>query len=330
MFKSTAKPIKGYGLKNMPNNKSSGAALIAVLMVAVVMVVLMSTVSRLMDSRLQMAVLSKQLFTGRTEVYAKMSELTYLLATQRLTAAGISQGTNPQGTTTDEEGHWALPIIGDELRADGEPVIEKNGLSYSIQNESGLIPVNTTSQYWLKKWLNKKGYTAAEQAHLVDSLADYADPDDWRRPAGAEKTEYKEKIFTQPANFLLQSCSELWRVFSWPEMLAQHPEILTQCNLTRSDTLNINAIPIQLWVIYWPNSVEKIVSQRLQGKWLIYKKDLLATEPTLLNEIEDYYSTLGGNQFQIEVNSKKSVSRLRVERGRGLRPPFTIRMSEMR
>jgi general secretion pathway protein K len=320
----------GSATKPIQINNNTGAALIAVLMIAVVMVVLMGTVSRLMDSRLQLAVASKQLFTGKTEVYAKRSELTYLLATQRLTAAGISQGINPQGTSTDKEGDWVLPIIGDELRADGEPVIEKNDLRYSIQNESGLIPINTTSQYWLKNWLKKLGYSAAEQAHFVDTLADYVDPDDWRRPAGAEKAEYQDSRLNPPTNFLLQSCSELWKLISWQNMLVQHPQLLTLCNLNRFNILNINATPIQLWKIYWPNSVEKIVSQRLQGKWLLYKKDLLATEPNLLNEIEDYYSTLGGNQFQIEVSSKNSVSRLRIERGIGLQPPFTIRMLEKR
>jgi general secretion pathway protein K len=314
--------------ENMPNNKDSGAALIAVLMIAVVMVVLMSTVSRLMDSRLQMAESSKQLYLGHAEVYAKISELTYLLATQRLTAAGISQGTNPLGTKTDEDGYWVFPIVGDELRADGEPVIDTSGLRYSIQNESGLIPFNTTSQYWLKRWFQKQGFSVAEQAKYVDTLADYLDPDDWRRPAGAEKTEYKEGVFTQPANFLLQNCSELWKVFSWAKLIEQHPELLTLCNLSRSDSLNINAIPIALWKIYWPNSLEKVVSQRQQGKWLRYREGILDTEPALLNEVEDYYSPLGGSQFQLEVTSQKYISRLRVERGRGLRPPFTIRASE--
>lgn len=318
----------GIAINKIQINKNTGAALIAVLIVAVVMVVLMGGISKLMDSRMQMAWASKQLYIDRAEVYAKVSELTYLLATQRVTAAGISQGTNPQGLITDEEGYWALPIIGDEIRADGEPILEGNGLSYSIQNEAGLIPLNVSSQYWLKRWLKGIGYSAAEQAKFADTLADYADPDDWRRPSGAEKASYKDGLFTQPANFLLQSCSELWKVSSWAAMLVQHPAILTLCSLDRSDVLNLNAIPVSLWQLFWPNSAEKIASLRSQGKWLQNSADVLAAEPALLNEIEEYYSPLGGDQFQVEVTHNDSVTRLRVERGGGLQPPFTIRMTQ--
>jgi general secretion pathway protein K len=309
-------------------NKDTGAALIAVLIIAVVMVVLMGVVSKLMDSRMQMALVSKQLYKDKAEVYAKVSELSYLLATQRVTAAGISRGTNPQGSITDKEGHWALRIVGDEVRTDGEPVLEENGMHYSIQNEAGLIPINVSSQYWLRSWLKRIGYTTLEQAKFTDSLADYADPDDWRRPSGAEKTSYKDNVYTQPANFLLQSCSELWKVSSWADLIVQHPSILTHCSLDRSDVINLNAIPVSLWQILWPNSAEKIANLRAQGKWLQNGTDLLALEPTLQNEIEYFYSTLGGKQFQIVVTLNGTIMRIRVERGEGQLFPITFRMAE--
>jgi general secretion pathway protein K len=305
----------------------SGAALLAVLVVSVVMVMLLGVATTTLQSRLLLAQQSKQKLQDQAQVYGKKNQLVYLIATQRLTAAGISQGVNPQGLLRDDEGHWALPIIGDELRTDGEVSIEESGLRYALQNEAGLIPFNSSSQYWLKRYLQAAGYDVTAQAYLGDTLADYADPDNWRRPGGAEQASYKNQPFSQPANFLLQSCSEMWKVKSWPIMLAQHPDILNLCSLTRTETLNLNAIPIALWKIFWPYSAEKMTTQRQNGQWLLNDADILVVEPSLLLEIEDYFSTMGGNHFQLKITKNAVTTSLRVERGRGELTAFTLRVT---
>jgi len=308
--------------------KQRGAALLAVLVVSVVMVILLGVATTTLQSRLVLAQQSKQKLQDQAQVYAKTNQLIYLLASQRLTAAGVSKGINPQGLLRNKEGHWALQIIGDELRSDGQLISEENGLSYSIQNETGLLSINSSGQYWLKRWLQKVAYSAAEQAYLGDTLADYADPDNWSRPGGAELASYKDQLFPQPANFLLQGCGELWKLLRWKDVLLQQPEILTLCSLGRSDQLNLNAVPLRLWQVLWPNSAEKIASQRQQGQWLLRETDFLGMEPALLLEIDDYYSTLGGNQFQLQISKSAALTSIRVQRGRGLVAPFTIRMGQ--
>jgi general secretion pathway protein K len=309
-------------------DKQRAAALLAVLVVSVVMVILLGVATTTLQSRLVLAQQSKQKLQDQAQVYAKTNQLIYLLATQRLTAAGVSKGINPQGLLRNEEGYWALPIIGDELRSDGELISEENGLSYLIQNEAGLLSINSSGQYWLKKWLQKVAYSAAERAYLGDTLADYADPDSWSRPGGAELASYKDQLFPQPANFLLQGCGELWKLLRWQDVLRQQPEILTLCSLGRSDELNLNAVPLRLWQVLWPNSAEKIASQRQQGQWLLRDSDFLGMEPALLLEIDDYYSTVGGNQFQVQVSKNAAATSIRIKRGRGLLAPFTIRMGQ--
>jgi general secretion pathway protein K len=306
----------------------SGAALLAVLVVSVVMVMLLGVATTTLQSRLLLAQQSKQKLQDQAQVYGKKNQLVYLIATQRLTAAGISQGVNPQGFVRDEDGHWALPIIGDEIRSDGETIFEENGLRYSIQNEAGLIPINSAAQYWLKRYLQATGYNVAEQAYLGDTLADYADPDNWRRPGGAERASYKEQLFSQPANFLLQSCSELFKLLKWDELLQRDQAILSLCSLSRGETLNLNAIPISLWEVLWSSSAEKIANQRRQGQWLLSDADILVIEPSLLMEGEGYFSTLGGDQFQLNISQNAASISLRVKRGRPLLAPFTIRMAE--
>ncbi|ABG41732.1 hypothetical protein Patl_3226 [Paraglaciecola sp. T6c] len=312
-------------IKHSKYRKNSGAALLAVLIVSVVMVILLGVATTTLNSRLALADQSKQMLHDLAQVYAKENQLTYLIATQRVTEAGLSQGTEPQGLLSDDEGHWLYRVIGDEIRADGETIKQEDGLSFSLQNEAGLIPINSSTQYWLKRYLRDTGYDAVQQSYLGDILADYADADNWRRPAGAERSSYKGRLFQEPANFLLQSCTELRKLMRWDELLQRAPQFLTFCSLSRSETINLNAMPIALWELFWPNSAKKVESLRDQGRWLTSVSDMFAVEPSLSVEIDDYFSRLGGSQFIVLVKKGAVSSNLKVERGRGSVAPYTIR-----
>ena len=108
-----------------------------------------------MNQRLDLAADAKVKLREQAAAHAKLAELAYLVGTQRITAAGISRGEKRSGVAREEGGLWLHPLTGDEYRADGY-VYESSGLKFSIQNEAGLIPVNTPNHYWLKLWLSKK------------------------------------------------------------------------------------------------------------------------------------------------------------------------------
>jgi general secretion pathway protein K len=307
--------------------KQRGAALLAVLVVALVLVVLMSVASQNMQQRLTLAEDSKAKIQDNAQVQAKISELTYLIATQRITAAGVSQGSNQQGLVKNEDGQWLSPTTGDEIRFDGKRYIQEDGLEYVLQNESGLIPVNSREQYWLKRWLRGVGYTHSQQIKYTDTLADYVDPDDWRRASGAEKASYVSKNLSPPANFLLQSCTELARVLTWSELLDVHPKLKTFCSLGRGGRVNVNAIPLELWAVLWPNSVQRLRQQRENQQWLITESDVLALEPGFLSVSEELHSTLGARTLKIQVNKNGVGSAVRLSRGSGKIRPYVKRQS---
>jgi len=301
-------------------HSQSGAALLAVLIVALVLVILMSVASQSMQNKLELAEKSKQHILAKASVQAKISELTYLLATQRVTVAGVSQGTASQ-----QNANASISPIGDELRLDGFIFQQEDGLAYSIQNEDGLISVNSSGQYWLKRWLHGYGYSSIEQASYADILADYADPDNWRRPGGAELNSYIKQPYTTPANSLLQSCTELWKVLNWPNLLKHHNEMLEQCSVRRGNSLHLNAVPIKLWQLLWPNSAIKIKNEREQGKWLLTYGDFLAVEPSILLIADEYVSAIGGRKYRLYVVKHSITKYLQVEIGFGLLSPFTTR-----
>lgn len=308
------------------SKKQKGAALLAVLVVAVVLVVMLGVASALMQQRLTLANASKQMLSDHAAVYAKANQLTYLLVTQRWTFAGVSQGLNTKGFERNEDGLFLQPLTGDELRMDGFEYQTDEGLKFSLQNENGLLPINSASPYWLKRWLKGKGYSAPEQARFADSLADYADGDQWSRPGGAEVSSYEKAKMPPPRNYLLQHCGELALVYGWPPLLAEHPEIISHCSLRRTPTLNINAVPPQLWAALWPESAERLTYNRASGRWFTSFEQAYLVEPGLLLESQDLYSPLGGNRAIIRVYKGSVGIAISVERGQKNTFPYRWRL----
>ena len=206
-------------------NQQRGAILLSVLIISVILAILISTATTLMQSRFSIAENSQLLLREKAATYSKINELAYLVSTQRITPAGVSTGKNTQALARNDDAQWLFTFTGDEIRADGVKNTEQvNGTSvnFSIQADNGLIPLNTSEQFWLKTWLSSYGLAPVEQARLADSLADYADSDDWVRPSGAESNAYRGQA-NMPPNFLLQQCTELHAIQHWSDFLAQHP-----------------------------------------------------------------------------------------------------------
>ena len=299
------------------NSRQSGAALLAVLVVSVILAVLMGYATSRMQQRLALAEDAKEVLHELAKVNAKLNELTYLLGTQRITAAGVSKGSNKVGLAR-EGGRWLQPLSGDELRADGY-VYEVSGVKFSIQNEAGLISVNTPTQYWLRRWLSQHGYGVSEQNRLTATLADYADADNWRRPGGKEVSD--EGI----GNYLLQSCDELWRIEAWAALLEKYPYFLDHCSLSRLPKININALPDGLWRVLWPKTAVKVAEARSSDQWIKLDNELLRFAPGLLTLSSDLYTRLGGRSFIIKVWGEGASLSVRVEINDGQMNSYTVR-----
>jgi general secretion pathway protein K len=248
--------------------------------------------------------------------------------------AGISQG---QSNISNKQVQLSFAPIGDEIRTDGFNYQEESGLTYSIQNEAGLIPINSSSQYWLKHWLKSKAYRHSEQVKMADSLADYVDPDNLRRPAGAEKGSYtsdksnrlvnagNDNANNQPRNFLIQACSELWQIANWQPMLNRFPSFTQLCSLRRPGGLNLNTVPLSLWVDLWPGSADKVRVDRTKNKWFLSYSTIIAAEPSILSVSEDYYTYLGNRTFRVYVALGNASVKFHVELGENTKSPIILK-----
>jgi general secretion pathway protein K len=87
---------------------------------------------------------------------------------------------------------------------DGVPV------SVEIRDESAKIDINTASEPLLRGLLVSSGLPDDEASRVLDAILDWRDPDDLKRPNGAEEPDYRAAgLNYKPANASFQAIEEL-------------------------------------------------------------------------------------------------------------------------
>lgn len=310
---------------NIDPVKHSGAALVSVIVVMLILSALLMSASKILNNRLNLADESINALEQRVAITSHVNNMGYIISTQRLTLVGVSKGTAPRGAETYDVG-WKYQIIGDEVRADGtKQKLELSTISYALQDESGLIALNTSDNFWKSRWLEALDVTGIEQRKLLDALADYSDPDDRSLPAGAESAEYKANNLPPPTNYLLQTCTELYSVFQWQAFIQQHTSVLDQCSLIRGALLNVNAVPEPLLALLWPRSSESIMNARASGNWFDSQTSVSSIVPELAKIQEGYISFVPSNRFKLTYYKNGSpIVSLYLVRGRGGMKPVSF------
>jgi len=103
-------------------------------------------------------------------------------------------------------------------------------ISVSALDESGKIDLNVASDALLKGLLKSAGgLDETEASRLVDAIGDWKDPDDLRRPNGAEAADYRAAGSPYlPANGAFETLAELQRVLGMtPALYAALADSLT-------------------------------------------------------------------------------------------------------
>lgn len=305
-----------------------GIALLAVLAVSVALSLLITSATVMMQRQLNIGETAKQQFQEKVAVHKKSQELAYLLATQRITRAGVSKGENNAGARK-VDGRFATTLTGDEIRLDGYVYNSNiNGVSiqYSLQAEDGLIPINNSDQQWLKRWLQSYGLNDFEITTFTDQVTDFADPDSWAKPAGAERFDYVRATKKPPTNFLFQRCSELYYVFDAHTYIDEAAINTDECSLSRSPTVNLNAMPLNLLKRIFGKKGENTYIQRGNAGWLQTNTEAILSFNSLNNISENYVSIVSKGPVIIKVNTKEVRKVLKVERGVNKIKPLSARL----
>jgi hypothetical protein len=104
------------------------------------------------------------------------------------------------------------------LPTDGRQLTVSNSLVLSVQDERGLLAINTLDERTVARFLASIGVRAEEHARLADSLLDYIDDDNLRRLNGAERAEYIRANRQPPTNNFLRHREQLQDVMGWSDI----------------------------------------------------------------------------------------------------------------
>jgi general secretion pathway protein K len=301
--------------------KTNGAVLLAVLIISVVLSILFGIVTKILEQRLELAITTKNFFENNVKVYSSKNEISYLIATQRISIAGVSQGIiiNENQYAKEES---VASIIGDELRTDGVMFKNGQGVEIYLQDTSGLIGFNSSGHYWVKKWLVNNGLSEFMANRYIGALADYVDPDDWQRPTGLEQNQQGY----QPQNYLLQNCNELHHIHFWQTLAVKNPAIIEACSTSRSTILNLNATPLKLLKKLWPNYFETIQTKRDNGEWFKSMPSIINVIPPLHRVNDELYTTYGGKEFNLTLKLGGAKTAVNINRGLGKAEPVNVKL----
>ena len=98
----------------------------------------------------------------------------------------------------------------------------------SVQDQNGLIDLNSASSNLLTGLFGKLGFQGLRQQQLVASLLDFKDADDFQRANGAEKKAYVSSgLDYSPKNALFESVEELDQILYFDPEIVRRLSALT-------------------------------------------------------------------------------------------------------
>jgi len=108
------------------------------------------------------------------------------------------------------------PRVPDAWTLDGAAHSWEDGdvrISVSAVDEAARIDLNVAPDALLKSMLIAQGVDDDKAAHIADAIADWRDPDDFKRPNGAEEADYRAAgLKYGPSNGPFETVAEVGRV----------------------------------------------------------------------------------------------------------------------
>ena len=226
--------------------RSGGFVLVATLWVLAGLAVLASYIDGVTTDSVERATaarlaLHRELDRRNTEV-----TLVYMLATNRK---------NHRALLVDNEQRFVefvdeqLPPTGDaEVAVTGRAYAGLGETGFAIQDEAGMVPVNTPNAPQLAAMLRHVGVSAQDVVRVVARVSDYVDIDVELTLNGAEHFDYVRRGLPPPPNWLMASPLELKKVLGVEQIITDEQWRRLQPVLTMRQGigLNISTMPPDL------------------------------------------------------------------------------------
>ena len=192
--------------------------MVATLWALVALAALAAYMDRATDEHVEDARRAKLLLQAEIDRRGTEATVLYMLATNFVNHRALVHSREQVFTDPDE-----LPEEGfgdGEIGLAGEPYAGLGGVVFTIQDEAGLVPVNSPGIGALAVLLEHLGAAPDAVARLTPKLVDYVDRNQELTLDGAERIDYQRAERPPPANWFLQTPMELTHVLGFDGLLA--------------------------------------------------------------------------------------------------------------
>jgi hypothetical protein len=210
----------------------------------------------------------------------------FLAATRPLGPAAVLAGDQP----------GAPPL----LALDGRPYAAPGGLALSVQDEAGLINLDTLPREAEPRLFAALGVAPGWRSAMADRFADFVDPRDLKRQNGADLSDYAAAGLPPPPKGALVRRDQLLGLMGWNGLVAAPAWHDFRDNLTadpRSTSVNVNtATPAMLEVVYGltPAQAALAVAQRTHASFFELEDLGRAASVPLHGDVELSYTAPNG------------------------------------
>lgn len=202
-------------------------------------------------------------FSSRTETLLSRNQV-FVARAQVLADAGIERALYELFKPATDAARWKPDGRTHAWEFDGAVV------RIVVRDESAKIDLNQAPETLIKGLLRNSGLNEEEVARLSDAIADWRDPDDFRRPNGAEARDYEAAgLSYRPANAEFESVDELRLVLNMAPELFRKLRGLITVHSSRNGFNSLSAPPEILYAIpeVNPDAVKQYIAQR-ERAWL--------------------------------------------------------------
>lgn len=186
---------------------SNGFVLPLVLWVLAAIAIGVAIFAERVAAALDLASASQQRVQRIIDMSETRAEILFRLGTTPLSEYGLGTLPGP-----------VIALADQPYRGEGRSVV-------SLQDERGLFNFNSASEDQVHRFLGAFDVPFDERGHLIDTLRDYTDEDDFKRLNGAESREYAAGGLPPPPNRDLLTPFDARRILGWNGLLGKWRQV---------------------------------------------------------------------------------------------------------
>ncbi len=265
--------------------RREGFILAATLWALVALTVVAAYINGVTRTNVDNADRAKRMLQSELDRRSTEATLLYLLSTNRMNHRNLVFESEQRFAVDDEllrgDGDATLSLASDPYQGLGDA-------AFSLQDETGLVSINTPSEPLLARALVSLGIASETAAGLMPRIRDYVDKDRILTLDGAEDYDYAKVDLPPPANWHLATVMELNRVLGAQGILdrAQWQRLRAMTTPRSLAAINFNTMPPEVAAAVLQTDVDEL------GDFLAAREEESLSRLDRIRQLTGQYATL--------------------------------------